>query len=138
MNRDKEEVRGADIVGSPKSTASGPGPEVMAASTLEGNDVYNSQGEKLGSIDEIMLDVLNGRIAYGVLSRGGVLGIGDKLYAIPWGALTLDTDRECFVLDVSADRLKEDPGFDKDHWPSMADDAWARRTYAYYGQDPYW
>ena len=49
MNRDKEEVRGADIVGSPKSNASGPGPEVMAASTLEGNDVYNSQGEKLGS-----------------------------------------------------------------------------------------
>lgn len=135
-NRRKSE--GAHIIGSPEAKTRGPGPEVMAANTLEGNEVFNSQGEKLGTIEAIMLDVRQGRIAYAVLSRGGVLRIGDRLYAIPWPALTLDTDRKCFVLDISAERLDQDKGFDKDHWPAMADEAWARETYAYYEQPPYW
>jgi hypothetical protein len=110
----------------------------MAADTLAGNDVYNGQGKKLGDIQDIMLDVPHGRIAYAVLSRGGILGIGDKLYAIPWSALTLDTDRKCFVLNVDVERLEQDDGFDKDNWPSMADETWARRVYDYYEQTPYW
>lgn len=138
MNTGKPDEQGADIVGSRMSDSAGPGPEIMAASTLEDNEVYNSLGEKLGSLEEIMLDVLNGRIAYAVLSCGGLLGVGNRLHAIPWCALTLDTSRKCFVLDVSAERLKEAPGFDKDRWPSMADDGWARQTYDYYGQEPYW
>lgn len=135
MSRD---AGGADIVGESKSKSKGPGPEIMAANTLEGNNVFNSQGEKLGDIQDIMLDVPHGRIAYAVMSRGGVLGIGDKLYAIPWSALILDTDRKCFVLNANEERLKQDDGFDKDNWPSMADDAWARRVYVYYEQTPYW
>lgn len=129
---------GADIVGGPKSDFRGPGPEVMAAKTLQSNDVYNRQDEKLGSVQDIMLDVQHGRIAYAVLSHGGLLGMGDKLYAIPWEALVLDTDRKCFILDISVDRLSEAEGFDKDDWPSMADEAWARRAYDFYGQTPYW
>ena len=128
----------ARIVGGPKADFKGPGPELMAADTLQGNEVYNPQGETLGSIEDIMLDVPHGRIAYAVLSRGGVLGIGDKLYAIPWHALVLDTDRKCFVLDVSAERLSQADGFDKDDWPSMADEAWARRVHDFYDQPPYW
>lgn len=127
-----------NIVGGPKADPSGPGPQVMAASTLEGNDVYNPAGESLGSIQEIMLDVPHGRIAYAVLSRGGILGIGDKLYAIPWSALTLDTDRKCFVLNVDKEVLKNADGFDKDNWPSMADETWARGIHQYYNQPPYW
>jgi len=130
--------RGADIVGGPKSGTSGPGPEVMAAKTLQSNDVYNLEDEKLGSIQEIMLDVQHGRIAYAVLSHGGMLGLGDKLYAIPWSALTLDTDNKRFILDISTDRLSEADGFDKDNWPSMADEIWARQAYDFYGQPPYW
>src|ERR1051325_2479606 len=68
----------------------GPGPEVMDAKTLIGDDVVNGQGEDLGNIEAIMLDVTSGRIAYAVLSFGGFLGMGSKLFAIPWGALTLD------------------------------------------------
>ncbi|WAI81562.1 MULTISPECIES: PRC-barrel domain-containing protein [Achromobacter] len=127
-----------NIVGGPKSSPGGPGPEVMAASTLEGNDVYNSAGDELGSIKEIMIDVPRGRVAYAVLSRGGVMGIGDKLFAIPWAALTLDTDRKCFVLDIDEETLKNAPGFDKDNWPSMADETWARNLHTYYKQDIYW
>lgn len=136
MNASNDE-QGARIVGGPGDSP-GPGPELMAADTLEGNDVVNLEGDKLGSIQNIMLDVPKGKIAYAVLSRGGILGMGDKLFAIPWSALTLDTDRKCFVLEVSSERLKQDKGFDKDDWPSMADEAWARQTYAYYEQPPYW
>jgi hypothetical protein len=85
-----------------------------------------------------MLDVGSGRVAYAVLSSGGFLGIGDKLLAIPWHALTLDTGRKCFVLNMTAERVKNAPGFDKDHWPSMADQTWATSVHQYYGSEPYW
>jgi len=116
----------------------GPGPEIMAADTLQGDKVVNTKGESLGKIEDIMLDVSSGRIAYAVLSFGGILGIGNKLFAIPWHALTLDADRECFVLDVDESRLKTAPGFDEDHWPSMADPTWASEIYTYYNLPPYW
>ncbi|HEX6734541.1 MAG TPA: PRC-barrel domain-containing protein [Azonexus sp.] len=116
----------------------GPGPEVMATDTLEGDDVVNAKGEELGEIKDIMIDVRNGKVAYAVLSSGGFLGIGDKLFAIPWGALTLDADRKCFILDVDKDRLKNAPGFDKHHWPSMADPTWAKEVHDYFGQRTYW
>ncbi len=130
--------QGARIVQRQADDHSGPGPDVMAAETLQGDDVINLQGEKLGSIEDIMLDVSSGKVAYAVLSFGGMLGMGDKLFAIPWGALTLDADRKCFVLDVPKDRLQQAPGFDKDHWPAMADPSWASQVYAYYNQTPYW
>lgn len=129
---------GARIISSSEDDHAGPGPRVMAASTLEGDDVVNAAGDKLGTLDEIMLDVPSGRIAYAVLSSGGFLGIGDKLFAIPWRALTLDADNECFVLDVSKERLEQAPGFDKDRWPTMADESWAREVHTYYRVRPYW
>jgi sporulation protein YlmC with PRC-barrel domain len=129
---------GARIVSSAEEDHVGPGPRVMAAGTLEGDDVVNAAGDKLGTLDEIMLDVPSGRIAYAVLSSGGFLGIGDKLFAIPWRALTLDADNECFVLDVSKERLEQAPGFDKDDWPSMANESWAREVHTYYQTRPYW
>lgn len=115
----------------------GPGPRLMGANTLDGNDVYNKQDEDLGDIKEIMLDVPSGRVAYAVLSFGGFLGAGDKLFAVPWNALQLDTVNKRFVLDVSKERLKEAPGFDEDAWPDMADPTWATAVHAYYGVTPY-
>ncbi|MDH6149504.1 sporulation protein YlmC with PRC-barrel domain [Paraburkholderia sp. WSM4179] len=127
---------GADIVG--VGVGEGPGPEVMAAATLDGTKVVSSDGEHVGKITDIMLDVRNGRIAYAVLSEGGFLGMGSNLHAIPWGALTLDTDEKCFLVDIAAQRLKDDPGFDKDHWPAMADAKWAKSMHSYYNREPYW
>jgi sporulation protein YlmC with PRC-barrel domain len=129
---------GAIIVGSGRATANGPGPEVMAASTLDGDRVMSSDGHDIGKLKDIMLDVRSGRVAYAVLASGGFLGIGDKLLAIPWGALTLDTDHKCFVLSLTAERVKNAPGFDKNHWPSMADATWATSIHQYYGREPYW
>ncbi|MCG2578723.1 PRC-barrel domain-containing protein [Dechloromonas sp. XY25] len=126
----------AKIVGG--TPGEGPGPEVMASDTLEGDDVVNVQGEDLGEIKDIMIDVRNGKVAYAVLSSGGFLGIGDKLFAIPWSALTLDANQKRFVLDVDKEKLKNAPGFDKHHWPSMADPTWAQQVHEYYGQRTYW
>jgi sporulation protein YlmC with PRC-barrel domain len=129
---------GANIVGSGRDMANGPGPEVMAAATLDGDRVMSSDGHDVGKLKDIMLDIRSGRIAYAVLSTGGFLGIGDKLLAMPWSALTLDADRKCFVLSLTAERVKNAPGFDKDHWPSMADATWATSIHQYYGREPYW
>ena len=114
----------------------GPGPELMGADTLVGNEVVNRLDENLGDIKEIMLDMRSGRVAYAVLAVGGFLGMGDKLFAVPWSALTLDTANKRFVLDVNKVRLAAAPGFDKGHWPNMADAAWARDIHAYYGTRP--
>src|SRR6201998_4915367 len=90
--------KGADIVG--EGIGKGPGPDVMAAATLDGNKVMSSDGEHVGKISDIMLDVRNGRIAYAVLSEGGFLGMGSNLHAIPWSALTLDTDEKSFLVHI--------------------------------------
>ncbi|SAL02912.1 PRC-barrel domain-containing protein [Caballeronia ptereochthonis] len=126
------------ITGKGAQTADGPGPDVMAASTLDGNSVLSTDGDDVGTIKQIMLDVTSGRVAYAVLSSGGFLGIGDKLLAIPWGALTLDTDNKCFRLAATSDQIRNAPGFDKDSWPAMADMTWARNVHQYYGRTPYW
>lgn len=115
----------------------GPGPRLMGADTLIGEDVYNTQDEDLGDIKEIMLDMNNGKIAYAVLSFGGFLGMGDKLFAVPWNALTLDTENKRFILNVDKDRLQSAPGFDKDDWPDMADPSWQNSIHSYYGTKSY-
>jgi sporulation protein YlmC with PRC-barrel domain len=117
--------------------ASGPGPRLMGADTLIGDDVYNNKDEDLGEIKEIMLDVNNGRIAYAVLSYGGFLGFANKLFAVPWSALTLDTVNKRFVLNVDKESLESAPGFDKDNWPDMADPTWQNTIHSYYGATPY-
>ena len=114
------------------SVEKGPGPELMSSSTLLGNDVYNADGEDVGDIKDIMLDMRSGKVSYAVLSFGAFLGMGEKLFAVPWSALELDTENRCFILKVSKDRLKDAPGFDKDHWPNMADQVWQREIRTYY------
>lgn len=115
----------------------GPGPRLMGADTLIGNDVYNHKDEDLGDIKEIMLDMSSGQVAYAVLSFGSFLGMGEKLFAVPWSALTLDTINKRFILNVEKDRLKSAPGFDKDDWPDMADRSWTQDIHAYYGTRPH-
>jgi sporulation protein YlmC with PRC-barrel domain len=111
----------------------GPGPELMGAHTLLGNDVYNHEGEDLGDIKELMIDMATGKVAYAVLSFGGWLGMGDKLFAVPWAALALDTEHKRFTLSVHKAALKEAPGFSKNHWPKMSDRTWASGVHKFYG-----
>jgi hypothetical protein len=73
-----------------------------------------------------------------VLSLGGFLGIGDRLLAIPWDVLLRDPNGKRFILDVNKERLRHAPGFDKDHWPQMADRKWGQDVHSYYHRRPYW
>ncbi|MES2259113.1 MAG: PRC-barrel domain-containing protein [Pseudomonadota bacterium] len=111
----------------------GPGPRLMGADTLTGEDVYNLQDEDLGDIKEFMIDMQSGQIAYAVLSFGGVLGIGNKLFAVPFQSLQLDTVNKRFILDIDKARLENAPGFDKDHWPDMASAEFSTQIHSFYG-----
>ena len=124
-----------DKLGMYAQPGSGPGPSLMGADTLMGNDVYNADGEDLGDIKELMIDMQSGEVAYAVLSFGGMLGMGDKLFAVPWAALKLDTVNKRFTLNVPKDRLKDATGFDKDNWPVMADNTWAMGVHQFYGTE---
>jgi len=105
---------------------------LLSAATITGDDVCNMRDEKLGSIEDIMLDVNTGKIRYAVLSSGGFLGMGDHLFAVPWDAFKLDAANKRFILDVDVERLKAAPGFDKDNWPNMADASWNSTVDSYY------
>jgi sporulation protein YlmC with PRC-barrel domain len=115
-----------------------PSLKALSATSIINNDVVNGVGENLGHIEDLMIDLDRGCIAYAVLSFGGVLGIGDKLFAVPWSALDLDTEEEQFILDVSQERLENAPGFDKDDWPGVYDREKMTRIYKYYDQEVYW
>jgi sporulation protein YlmC with PRC-barrel domain len=108
------------------------------ATDLMGKKVVNAANENLGKLEDIVVDASSGRIIYGVLSFGGFMGMGDKLFAIPWESLDLPADAKQFVLNVGKDRLKDAEGFDKSHWPNFADEQWATKTHTYYDVKPYW
>jgi sporulation protein YlmC with PRC-barrel domain len=108
------------------------------ASALMGRKVINNANENLGKIEDIVIDSNSGRILYGVLSFGGFLGMGDKLFAIPWSSLQLNSGDQATVLNVDKDRLKNAPGFDKKNWPNFADEQFATATYKHYEVTPYW
>ncbi len=112
--------------------------DIYRASKLVGKAVKNPEGESLGDINDIVIDPQDGRIAYAVLSFGGVLGVGDKLFAVPWKSFRVDTDNDVLVLNVDKDRLKKAPGFDKNNWPNLSDRSYEAKVYSYYGQRPYW
>jgi hypothetical protein len=109
----------------------------LLADKIKGNKVVNRAGEDLGKLEELMIDLQDGRIAYAVLSFGGFLGIGNKLFAIPWGALSLRPDEHSFTLDIDKEILEKAEGFDKDHWPTTNRE-WLSSMYSYYGYQPYW
>lgn len=107
---------------------------VVKSGDIIGGDVRSSSDENLGSIDDLALDMHSNRVAYAVVSFGGFLGFGDKLFAIPVDAFTRDSEGR-WVLAVSKERLKEAPGFDKKNWPNMADPAFDTRMRDFYRVD---
>lgn len=110
----------------------------LSATTLIGSKVHNAEGERLGTLKELMLDVDSGRIVYAVLDFGGFLGMGNKLFAIPFGAFRLDESERALILSVDRETLENAEGFDKDNWPDTTEAEWGRRIHEYYGQTPYW
>ncbi len=111
---------------------------VLTADTLEGTRVVNGAREDLGKVQDIMIDLEEGRVAYVVLSFGGFLGMGDKLFAVPWDRVRVDQDEKELIFDIDRETLERAPGFDRDNWPDFADPTLGREIYNYYGSQPYW
>lgn len=110
----------------------------LTAKTLVGDYVRNPQGEKLGMVEDLMLDLESGRVAYVVLSYGTLANLKDKLFAVPWKAFRLDTHNHRFILDVDETVLKNAEGFDQDNWPNTVDRDWENQLHQQYGVPPYW
>jgi sporulation protein YlmC with PRC-barrel domain len=110
----------------------------VKASSMIGTDVVDPQGKNLGDVKEVVIDPRTGKVAYAVVSFGGFLGMGEKLFAIPFSSFKYDVEKNEYVLDISKERLKAAPGFDADHWPSMSEEKWNRDVYKYYERSPYW
>lgn len=108
---------------------------LLSADTISGDEVCNLQDEDLGTIQDLMLDVNEGKIRYAVLASGGFLGMGDRLFAVPWKALKHDKLNKRFLLDVDVEHIKNAPGFDKDEWPNMADVSWNSSIESYYASN---
>lgn len=111
---------------------------MLSAGTINGTDVKSPSGESLGDIKELMVDLSSGKVAYAVISFGGLLGIGNKLFAVPLAALKQDAGNKCFVMDATKERLENAHGFDKDNWPDFADRTWQTEVHKHYDTQPYW
>jgi sporulation protein YlmC with PRC-barrel domain len=109
---------------------------VLSAQSLIGDEVRNLENQMLGRIEDIMIDIPTGRVAYAVLSFGGIMGMGNKLFALPWQALRIDERRRQVNVDVDKTYLRQAPGFDKDNWPDMTDLSWSNRVHGFWmGRD---
>ncbi|MET0659830.1 MAG: PRC-barrel domain-containing protein [Steroidobacteraceae bacterium] len=124
------------IIGGHKKQGSGG--ELMEASTLTRAPVINALGESLGRVRDIVIDVAGGRIAYVVLEFDGFPDLRDKLYAVPWCALTLDADNGCLILNMDKRRLKDAPAFDQEHWRNMGKSEWTVQVDSFYSSEPFW
>jgi sporulation protein YlmC with PRC-barrel domain len=119
---------GTDSEGIAKSeTAS-----LIAASKVEGTNVYNSRGDALGSIHDVMIDKRSGKVAYAVMSFGGFLGMGQNYHPLPWQTLHYDERHGGYVVDVQAERLQAGPNYGFNETPEWSSD-FGNEIDAYYG-----
>jgi sporulation protein YlmC with PRC-barrel domain len=111
---------------------------VLAVSALRGSRVHNFAGEVLGKVDEFVVDLDSGRISYVVLSLGGFLRFGDRLFPVPWQLFSTRPESHEFFLDMDKQMLLDAPSFERSRWPDMEDAAWTSNIHAHYAQKPYW
>ena len=111
---------------------------LISSDRVEGTNVYNNQGDKLGSVDCVMLDKQQGKVAYAVMSFGGFLGIGEKRHPLPWQTLTYDEQNDGYVVNLTKDQLEKAPTLDRGDYDRLKDRVYGASIYSHYGQTPYW
>jgi hypothetical protein len=111
---------------------------LIGADKVDGTAVYDTAGERLGDIHDVMIDKVSGRVAYAVLSFGGFLGLGEKYHPLPWNALKYDTSLGGYVVNLSKDQLEGGPAYDEGDDPQWGDRDYEKRVHDYYGLPPYW
>lgn len=139
---DKKNLKAGKMEKAPAGTDGAMGGVLTCATEVKGHKVHNEANEHVGEVDDVIVDTSAGRVAYVVLGLGGALGMGEKHYALPWRSLHLAREGDGGDLKVHAnvtkDRLKGAPEFDKDQWDKMRSPEWMRGVYSYYTVDPYW
>lgn len=105
---------------------------VISSERVEGTSVYNQAGDKLGSIDDLMIDKLSGQVRYAVLEFGGFLGIGTDRYPLPWNMLKYDTSMDGYVVPLDKNTLEGAPRYTAEEVPDYTAD-YNRRVNDYYG-----
>ncbi len=113
-------------------------PRVASIVSMAKSQVTNEQGDNLGRAEDIMVDLETGKIAFAVISTGGMIGREPRLYAIPWEALKISLHDKKLILNVTKESLQSAPSFHRNAWPDLSDLGWLRDVYAYYGIQPYW
>ena len=111
---------------------------LIAADKVEGTAVYNLAGDKVGSVSNIMIDKISGRVAYAVLAAGGILGIGKEAIALPWEVLKYNTDKGGYVVDVDHAKLEEAPQMASGDLRQLDNREFEKHIHDYYNIDPYW
>ena len=111
---------------------------VISASKVTGTSVYNTDGDLLGEINDVMLDKRSGKIAYAVMSFGGFLGIGERYHPLPWATLKYDTRQGGYVVGLTLEQLQGAPTFGADERPAWGDRAYETSIHDYYKTAPYW
>lgn len=106
--------------------------DLISSGKVEDTAVYNRAGEKLGTISNFMVGKRNGRVEYAVLSFGGLFGMGERNYPLPWDVLTYDTNQGGYVVDLDKDRLKDAPSYERGSDPTY-DRTYGEKVYGYYG-----
>lgn len=137
---DAIQTRGRSTVGALDNKTSG---AVVRASQLMGANIHNNEGKSVGEINDVVLDARTGKVQYVAVSYGGFMGLGDKLFAVPFKAFQVkqnpndpnDPGDLALILNVTPEKLKGAQGFDKDHWPDFANTAWVQGLYKQYGVD---
>lgn len=111
---------------------------LISANKVEGTPVYNRKGDKLGTVEDIMIDKFTGQVGYAVLSFGGFLGIGDKHHPLPWQVLDYDPKMGGYVVELDKKQLQDAPSYAADQDPDWEDRVWGKRVHDYYNVPPYW
>ena len=111
---------------------------LLGTASFYGDGVYDVAGKFLGEIEELVIDIHSGRVAYALMTVAGFLGLGRTLFALPWSAVTVDRAYQRCVINVGLERLIAAPRLDGDFLPRMADPGWATEVHTYFGCKPYW
>jgi sporulation protein YlmC with PRC-barrel domain len=122
----------------PGGSPSGQEPVLLRSRTLFDYRVKSPQGEDLGKIEEVMIDMEVGRVAYAILSFGGFLGLGNKWVPVPWDAVALRPDEKVLILNIAPEKLQKAPNFEGTTLPELANRQWGAVIHTYYGYPPYW
>ena len=111
---------------------------LVPADRVNGTDVFNAAGERLGKIEDVAIEKVSGEVAYAILSLGGFLGMGSRLHPVPWKLLSYDVDRGGYVIHCSKDQLESAPSIDETELSGWTDATAGEQIYSYYGLSPYW